>query len=84
LTPVRFAFDIPHEVVAPPLWLGAGTLPVAHGLSRLDITPLSIVDSTGRGGPPAVAIDPIPGRAGAFLAYLDRGAFDEGGEFWTG
>jgi hypothetical protein len=83
LTPVSFAFEVPHEVAAPPLWLGAGTLPVAQGLSRLDITPLSIVDSTGRERSPVVTIDPLHGRTGAYLAYLDRGAFDEGGEFWT-
>ena len=83
LTPVIFTFDLPPEITPPPLWLGANALPLAQGLSRLDLTPLAIVERARRGEARAAGIDPVPGRAGAYLVYLDRGAFDEGGAFWT-
>jgi hypothetical protein len=83
LTPVAFSFEVPHEVAAPPLWLGASSLALAQGLARVQIVPIEIVGVRSRADVRAVAIDPVPGRSGAFLAYLDRGAYDEGGEFWT-
>jgi hypothetical protein len=56
---------------------------VASAVRRVEIVPRAVVPPPGRDDRQVRKLEPIPGRAGAYLAYMDEHAYPEAGTFWT-
>ncbi len=80
--PVTLRFDLPDHVAAPPLWLGVSDPDLARSIARVELVPTAIRGTAGD-LEPVRAVENIGGSDDAFIAYLDREAFPEGGVFWT-
>jgi hypothetical protein len=79
--PTVVAFDMP--VAIPELWIQLTAVATAQQAVRLDITPAAIVPAGERPRISPRAVEAVPGRAGAYMEYLDEGTYPEGGVFWT-
>lgn len=55
----------------------------AAAVRRVEIVPRAIQPRSVRLQRDIRSVDSVPGRPGAYMAYLDRNAFPEGGVFWT-
>jgi hypothetical protein len=82
-SPVTMTVEVPRAIVGQPLWLGASSADVAASMASLEITPIEIVARRDRAREPALAVESIAGRDRAYLVYVDRNAYPEGGVFWT-
>jgi len=77
-TPV--AFDLPADAI---VRLTVSDQALAADAQQVDIVAESIVPRRARPGVEMRAIDAIPGRPGAFIAYVDERTYPEDGTFWT-
>jgi hypothetical protein len=55
----------------------------AEGIARVEIVPQDVVPRSARGRDRAFAIESIAGRPDAYLVYVDRYTYPEGGVYWT-
>ncbi len=75
---VRFRMAIPAGLRI------ALTDPEANAaVQRVELAPLTLAAGAARSGIDVRAIDPIDGRPGGYMAYLDDRSYPEGGVFWT-
>ena len=79
LTTMRLAMPI----LVPQVWVQMSDPPSAAAARRVDITPLSIVPRGRRFGGQVRRVESVAGRPDAYMAYVNDGAFPEGGVFWT-
>ena len=79
LTTMRVAMPI----AVPRVWIQMSDAPSAAAARRVDITPLSVVPERARVQADVRRVESVPGRPDAYMAYVDEGAFPEGGVFWT-
>ena len=79
LTTMRVAMPI----VVPQVWVQMSDPPSAAAARRVDITPLSIVARGRRFKGQVRRVESVAGRPDAYMAYVNDGAFPEGGVFWT-
>jgi hypothetical protein len=78
--PAAVAFQ---PLVPMAVWVALTDRSAAGAVDRIEITPMSIVPRSDRLAASVRAIEAIPGRASAYIAYLDDNAYPEGGTFWT-
>lgn len=80
-SPARVPFETP--VAARRLAVSIADPSIASTVTRVDIVPRGVVPPELREPRPVRLLEPIPGRAGAFLGYTDEHAYPEGGIFWS-
>ncbi|MEO8260274.1 MAG: hypothetical protein ABI868_23205 [Acidobacteriota bacterium] len=78
--PATLTFDLPIAVRAA---LELSDPQTARAARTAEIIPLAIVPEPQRLILPAVAIEPVKDREGAYLVYTDDNTYPEGGVFWT-
>ncbi len=79
--PATVAFDLPVRL--PSFWVMTPNLTTARAAARVELAPLAVVPAGGREDRRALAWEPLANPAGAYLAYMDRHSYPEGGVFWT-
>lgn len=79
LTTMRVAMPI----AVPRLWVQMSDAPSAAAARRVDIIPEAIEPAGQRRQAQVRRVESIAGRSDAYLAYVNDGAFPEGGVFWT-
>lgn len=81
--PPLASMHLPMPVPVPQLWVQLAEASSAAAARRVDIVPRSIVPRTQRPQLTVNRVETVPGRPGAYMAYVDDNAFPEGGIFWT-
>lgn len=76
---MRVAMPIP----VPQVWVQMSDAASASAARRVDVVPESIVAVHERVQADVRRVESVDGRADAYLAYANDGAFAEGGVFWT-
>ena len=79
VTTMRVAMPI----AVPRLWVQMSDAPSAAAARRVDIIPEAIEPAGHRIQAQVRRVESIAGRPDAYLAYVNDGAFPEGGVFWT-
>ena len=79
VTTIRVAMPI----AVPRLWVQMSDAPSAAAARRVDIIPEAIEPAGRRRQAQVRRVESIAGRPDAYLAYVNDGAFPEGGVFWT-
>lgn len=74
---------VPMPIAVPRLWVQLSDPASAGAARRVDIVPQSIVPVGARLSADVRRVESVPGRADAYLAYVNDNAFGEGGVFWT-
>jgi hypothetical protein len=70
-------------IAVPQLWVQMSDAPSAAAARRVDVTPLTIVPVQRRERVEVRRVEAVEGRPHAYVAYVNDGAFPEGGVFWT-
>lgn len=70
-------------IAVPRLWVQMSDAPSAAAARRVDIVPEAIEPAGQRIHADVRRVESVPGRPDAYLAYVNDGAFAEGGVFWT-
>jgi hypothetical protein len=76
----RLPFDV---AVATNVSIAVSDARVAAAVTEVTLVADTIVPRSARADIDVHAIEPIDGRAGAFIAYADDAAYPEGGVYWT-
>ncbi|MEQ1868434.1 MAG: hypothetical protein ABL961_00225 [Vicinamibacterales bacterium] len=79
--PTTMAFDLPITVGR--LIVRSSHADVAAAVSRVEIVPVSVVPASERDPSPVYAVESLPARPGALIAYVDEWSYPEHGTFWT-
>jgi hypothetical protein len=79
--PLTVPFEIPITIGR--LIVRLADAEVAAAVSRVDIVPDAVVPASERDPSPVYAVESVPPRDGALIAYTDEGTYPEHGTFWT-
>jgi hypothetical protein len=79
--PAIVPFEIPVTVGR--LVVRAPAASIAAAVSRVDLVPVEVVPLGEREPSPIFAVESLPSRPGALIAYTDEWAYPEHGTFWT-
>ncbi|HEX4348664.1 MAG TPA: hypothetical protein VHZ73_13900 [Vicinamibacterales bacterium] len=79
--PVVVSFEMP--VAVPSLWVQVTEVTTAQQAVKVDIKPDSLVPASQRLDLDVRAVEAVPGRPNAYMAYTNEWSFPEGGVFWT-
>jgi hypothetical protein len=79
--PAVAIFDMPVPI--PQLWVQLSEALSAQRVAHVELNPLAIVPASDRPRVAVRAVESIPGRSNAYMAYTDDRTFPEGGVFWT-
>jgi hypothetical protein len=80
-SPSELKLDFP--VALPGVRLQLTNPEAAQSVSRIEIVPIEVVPVPERPRAQVRAVEPIPGREQAYIAYIDYNSHPEGGVFWT-
>jgi hypothetical protein len=81
--PTLASMHLPMPIPVPQLWVQMSDAPSAAAARRVDVIPQTIVPRTQRPMVAVKRVESVPGRPGAYMAYVDDNAYPEGGIFWT-
>jgi hypothetical protein len=79
--PSVMLLDLP--VAAPVVWVRLSDKESVQGARRVEVAPLEVYYDSTEARVDARAVEPLAGRPGAYLAYVDDNTFPENGVFWT-
>ncbi|MFN7984433.1 MAG: hypothetical protein U0Q11_21525 [Vicinamibacterales bacterium] len=81
--PAMATMRVVMPIPVPQVWVQMSEPASAAAARRVDIVPDAIVPVHERVDAEVRRVESVPGRADAYLAYANDGAFAEGGVFWT-
>jgi hypothetical protein len=79
--PAILTVDLPVPIRA--LWILLTDPASARAARRLEVKPLSLLPAGERGANEVHAVELVPGRPNAYLAFTDERTYPENGVFWT-
>lgn len=78
--PTLLSFNIPVDAA---IWVAVSDEALAKAAQRVEIATESVVPLMARPAVEVHALEPVDGRAGAYIVYADRKTYPERGVFWT-
>ena len=78
--PTQLAFNLPVDAT---VWVAVSDEALAKSAQQVEVVAESVVPRRARPDVDVHAIEPIEGRAGAYIVYADGETYPEGGVFWT-
>lgn len=79
--PATLTFDMPLQI--PTFWVQLTERSAAQAVTRVELTPMSVVPRSERRSLDVRAVESIVARSNAYIVYVDRYTFPENGVFWT-